>query len=128
MTTLVDGPLYTLQEWASIVSDPTRCPESKAPRLYAERPPANGFVYFVQMGDSGPIKIGFTINAQRRLDSLQSCNPEQLNLRLAVPGSTWDEEEYQGDFRRSRIRGEWYRPTGDLLEFIRLANECKDSS
>jgi len=69
-------------------------------------------VYFIQEGDSGPIKIGKTVDPHGRLAQLQTGNPSSLHLLLAVRGGTKRERklhERLGDYRL-RDDGEWFAP------------------
>jgi len=71
------------------------------------------FVYFVQAGKRGPIKIGIARNIQRRIDSMQTGNAYGLNLLAAIPCKDRDQaRDFEGRlhrfFLRQRIRGEWF--------------------
>lgn len=85
-----------------------------------------GKMYFVQ-AESGPIKIGFTTKRMPgRLQELQCGSHETLRVLAAVE-STPDEEKRTHDmFVHLRIRGEWFRPLPELLEFI--ATRCVTTS
>jgi hypothetical protein len=67
------------------------------------------FVYFVQMGEDGPIKVGQTTKPLQRLESLQNGNPYPLRFtRIEIwPGS--QECYIHGIFKDYRLRGEWFR-------------------
>jgi hypothetical protein len=75
-------------------------------------------VYFVQVGDEGPVKIGVTSNPDKRLSQLQTANYEDLNLRVVIGGDPSVEARYHALFEPERIRGEWFAPTPDLLAEI----------
>ena len=74
-------------------------------------------IYFLQSG-GGPIKIGFAVNIQARIDTLQLGNPEKLKLLKTVEGSVSGEKEIHRRFSKDKIRGEWFNPTDELLSFI----------
>lgn len=77
------------------------------------------WVYFLQSGERGAVKIGFTGSAPMvRLSALQTGNPEPLRLLGAVPGVREDETALHERFARFRIGGEWFRPEPELLSFI----------
>jgi Meiotically Up-regulated Gene 113 (MUG113) protein len=80
-------------------------------------------VYFIQMGNHGPIKIGHTRNIDRRLAMLQSANPEPLTVRLILEGGRPEEKSLHAKFRADRIGGEaggeWFRPSEAILNFIK---------
>ena len=69
-----------------------------------------GYVYFIQSGDIGPVKIGWTsYGVERRLTELQCGNPEVLHIRRVIDGmSLRDEFEMHKRFSHLRIRGEWF--------------------
>lgn len=84
-------------------------------------PPGGGgpWVYFIQAGEGGPIKIGFTTGSPAaRLASLQTGNPYPLKLIAAVRGAVEVETELHGRFGHLRMVGEWFRPAADLTAFI----------
>lgn len=76
------------------------------------------WVYFIQEGTDGPIKIGFTGSPRGRLAALPVCNAKPLRIVAQCPGSSEDEKRFHGRFSHLRIIGEWFRPADDLLEAI----------
>ena len=83
------------------------------------------FVYFIQQGNSGPIKIGFTRdNLYARVKRLQTGNPLPLKLLAIIDGSDIKTEvSLHSRFSSCRLNGEWFAPTEELLNFI---NEIKN--
>lgn len=78
-----------------------------------------GSVYFVQAGDGGPIKIGWTGgDPKARMRDLQTGNPYPLSMLGHVPGSGADETDLHEQFRHLRMVGEWFKPAPDLVAFI----------
>ena len=76
-------------------------------------------IYFVQAGEGGPIKIGLTVNRLgMRLANLRVGCPQELKFLGYVPGGRATERELQERFEAYRVRGEWFRPCHDLLDFI----------
>ena len=78
-----------------------------------------GFVYFIQAGDNGAIKIGYTKDVDRRIKELQTSNPEKLNLLLKVGAEPNDEKVMHDKFKKYCINLEWYSPSDELINFIR---------
>lgn len=78
-----------------------------------------GFIYFAQCGDDGPIKIGYSSDPTLRAGTLQTAHHEELRLLCTLPGDTEDEARLHRRFKRSRIRGEWFRPSPSLVQFVR---------
>lgn len=73
------------------------------------------YVYFIKSGfdKKPPIKIGVAKNINRRLDSLQTANPEKLEVIASIKCSNRAEayniESYLHEkLKNRRIRGEWF--------------------
>jgi hypothetical protein len=75
-------------------------------------------VYFIQSGCHGPIKIGRGADPEKRLKELQTGSPQPLFLLGSIVGAPHNEGRLHHHFRGSQMRGEWFRPTRGLLEFI----------
>ena len=45
-------------------------------------------IYFIQVENNGPIKIGTAINPEQRLKDLQIGNHKKLNLIEVIPGKS----------------------------------------
>lgn len=81
----------------------------------------SGFLYFIG-SDDGPIKIGATVNLERRLRVLQAASPHKLKILCKVAGGAGSEGFYHRQFARHRLHGEWFAPHPDILaEIERLA-------
>lgn len=81
-----------------------------------------GVVYGIQAATGGPVKIGWSTSprhAFRRLASLQTGNPELLQLRWAIAGSQDVERMAHRVFAAQRVRGEWFTVTSAIEEFFR---------
>lgn len=79
-------------------------------------------IYFIEAGFGGPIKVGFAMNVHnlfRRLAEMQSTNPEELHLLLAMPGDIKQEGRLHYIFRECHIRGEWFNRGKILVGFIK---------
>jgi hypothetical protein len=75
---------------------------------------SGSFVYFIQSGDRGAIKIGYSRRAGVRLSQLQAGSPVRLYLLCAIPGGPALERCLHSGLRRHRIRGEWFRPHAEV--------------
>lgn len=78
------------------------------------------WVYFIGHGADGPIKIGVSINPEGRLSDLQSSTPAALELICAVNGDVTVERMIHDAFGPDHIRGEWFRRSETLSDFIRV--------
>lgn len=67
-------------------------------------------VYFIQQGQSGPIKIGVSDDPKQRLKSLQTGSPHSLHLRDAapVPEDQRLESALHKKLEHRRLNGEWF--------------------
>lgn len=84
-------------------------------------------VYFMQEGSEvigkGRIKIGWSQNPLRRLETLQAGNPDQLYLILVTPQRS--EKAAHNRFQSYRIGAtEWFWPGDELVAAI--TNSWKD--
>lgn len=102
--------------WTRDISVPDQ-PTPRTPEQQREWE-RKSFVYFVQAGDSGPIKIGHTRDVDRRIASMRTGNHEELRLRLVVAGGWVTERELHRRFADAHKRGEWFHPAPELLDFI----------
>lgn len=75
-------------------------------------------IYFIQAEDSKAIKIGIADNPQRRLAALATGSAEPLTLLGVQHGVKADEIDLHRRFRSLRLKGEWFQPGQDLLDYI----------
>jgi hypothetical protein len=73
-----------------------------------------GFVYFLQAGEAGPIKIGWALDPLARLNELQVGCPEPLRLLMTLTDEGGLEAQLHRRFARLRLRGEWFRAEQEL--------------
>ncbi len=68
-------------------------------------------IYFIQRGEGGPIKIGYTGSDPRlRRSTLQYMAPEPLAILAVVEGDEGHEAAIHALLAQHRIRGEWFEP------------------
>ena len=80
-------------------------------------------VYFAENVEDGLIKIGTSSNLEARLYGLRKPRKGVLHdIRLLVTTDGWlaKERAYHAHFTASRVKGEWFEPTPDILEEIEL--------
>jgi hypothetical protein len=76
------------------------------------------FVYLMQMGDDGPVKVGRALDPDKRCYELQCGNPEQLVVRDAIPGGATVESLLHQNFWEHRLMGEWFDCPAILIPFF----------
>lgn len=78
-------------------------------------------VYFIQVGGSGPIKIGTATDLAQRIATLQTGSPDPFVLLGSIPGDARTEGALHRALAHHRHRGEWFKPTPEVLEAIQNA-------
>lgn len=81
---------------------------------------SSGWIYFVKAGPDGPIKIGWTVNPQKRLEQLQTGSAVRLFILGTMEGSSVGESAFHKRWSRYRIRGEWFEPAPEIVDFVRI--------
>lgn len=77
-------------------------------------------IYFVEAGESGPIKIGYTkMYVVDRLMFLQVGNPMPLRLLAYTAGTRAEERRLHDKFSAHRMRGEWFQRSDEILAHLR---------
>jgi hypothetical protein len=76
------------------------------------------YVYFIQIDGEGAIKIGVSNNPLSRLETLQTGSHQRMTLLGILPGGYDVESQIHAQFAKSRIRGEWFTASPELIDFI----------
>ena len=73
--------------------------------------PRPGYIYFIQEGARGPVKIGWAADPTFRLGNIQAGNSRRLHIRKLIPAI---DQVYEFDFHRfyaeHRVAREWFKP------------------
>lgn len=75
-----------------------------------------GYIYLIQLGEHGPVKIGYSSDPKKRLDALQIGAAEPVYLRALVAGAHHEEQALHRKYDEFRLRGEWFNPSDDMLD------------
>ena len=75
-------------------------------------------VYFVLASD-GLVKIGRSTNVKKRITNLSVLHP---SFRLLGTVKDKTEKEVHDIFTEYRVKGEWYRYTNFMIDFIETCN------
>jgi hypothetical protein len=78
--------------------------------------PIPQYVYFMQRAD-GAIKIGVSGNVNQRRKDLE-CASGPLKVLASMDGGFPEEHAFHRQFASSRLHGEWFSPTDELLELV----------
>jgi hypothetical protein len=101
------------QEWTYYLAE---CRRLK--RECRQREKRQPMIYFIQAVDGGPIKIGYSIDPQKCLKQIQRKSPVPLQILRMIEGDIEYKEAIHHLFNKSRVRGEWFDPSEELLAFI----------
>jgi hypothetical protein len=77
------------------------------------------WVYFIGY-PNGSVKIGVSGDPRRRLADLQRSTPEPLELLAVAQGDHAVEALLHKVFAPDHVRGEWFRRSETLTEFVRV--------
>jgi hypothetical protein len=72
-------------------------------------------VYFLQAGEGGPVKIGFTKSLEARIRELQTGCPYELRVLATIAGKSRLERRYHYHLWQHRLRAEWFNPSEAVL-------------
>lgn len=101
-----------LSRAADLRESDRRAPRRKIPQ----------FVYFIQNATTGAIKIGTAADPIGRLSTLQTGSDAELLLIGITTGGMETERALHQRFAATRIRGEWFAPSLELLSVIEEAS------
>ena len=76
-------------------------------------------IYFMRAGNDGPIKIGHSGNPESRRKNLQTAHYHELEIIGVMPDDADVEGRLKKQFAAHRIRGEWFEPVPEIIDFIR---------
>jgi hypothetical protein len=76
------------------------------------------FLYFFEMEGQSRIKIGIADDWHARLLNLQSASPFRLRRLLVLNFFVGFERPMHRRFAASHVRGEWFRDTPEIRNFI----------
>jgi len=89
-------------------------------------PIPRNYVYFAYAVGTDRIKIGQSVNPEKRMDELQIACPYKLLLDLVIELPTRYEGILHEIFDKYRLHGEWFKMEGDLLDFISNAKQKRE--
>jgi hypothetical protein len=76
-------------------------------------------IYFIQQGKDGPVKIGISWEIKKRLRDISVSSPFNPVVLALIPGNREKEKQLHRKFKKEHLRGEWFKASDRLMEFIR---------
>ena len=83
-----------------------------------------GRIYFVEAHGANVVKIGYSEDVKSRIKALSQGSPHKLILLGTMEGNMQDEERLHQAFESQHVRGEWFKLSPQIKDFIR-ANTTK---
>jgi hypothetical protein len=80
-------------------------------------------IYFAQLGDDGPIKVGVSDNVPARIRHLGKEWKIPIKLLAEVEGDVQDERAIHAYLARSRLHGEWFKSTKRVLKTVDMVKQ-----
>jgi len=79
----------------------------------------NGTIYFFECETTREIKVGITSGkVEKRMASVQTARGHKISVLATIPGTTKLERALHERFAHCRLKGEWFSPHPDILEYI----------
>lgn len=110
----IDGKYVPLEQPKPV----ERVPYNQRRLRYRDREYEQGVACYFIGGEEGPIKIGYAENLEKRFKAIQSCSPVVLSVLAWTGGGIFAEMEYHERFASSRLHGEWFERTPELIQEI----------
>lgn len=113
----VDDKLYVrLLKWQERARGASKYPSPPDEQGHGE---PVGSIYFIQAGETGKVKIGFTqFKPEERLRRLQSGSSERLRLLYVISGTLKQEREIHRKFTSDNVGGEWFTLSEELSKYM----------
>lgn len=81
------------------------------------------YIYVIQEGEDGPIKLGCSKHPRKRMQELQVGNPNRLHLILQRKGDRLDEKRLHHMLSVHHLSGEWFEYCFPVRTIIEELNE-----
>ncbi len=81
-------------------------------------------VYFIQPEGEQVVKIGIAGDVRARLSALQMSHHRVLSVIGTMPGGGVEEHALHRRFASCRLRGEWFRLSPELAEFVSMLSKA----
>lgn len=76
-------------------------------------------VYFIKpIGHDGPIKIGYSKDAETRLRNIEFWSPLRLEVVATIPGDVMLERRFHARFIKHHSHREWFHWSQELADVI----------
>ncbi len=80
-------------------------------------------IFFIQVGDDGPIKVCESSIPEKWLKAQQRRFADELQIIQRIYATEESKAEIKAALRKFRIKGDWFEPGPEVLSFIRKIKE-----
>lgn len=78
------------------------------------------YIYFIENLFNSEIKLGVSSDIDTRLKQISSDIKSPVKLIKLINGDEQKEKELHKRFSNDRVHGEWFKPSDELLDFIKI--------
>jgi hypothetical protein len=82
-----------------------------------------GFVYIIQAIGTARVKLGYSIEPEKRLRELQTGSPYELALLSKWRARPATERRLHREFAEYRVKGEWFELPRQLIERLAVSDQ-----
>lgn len=78
------------------------------------------YLYLMQSGINGPVKVGVANDVEARRRQLQTGNPFRVRVITVIPDAAQREFELHDLFGHFRLEGEWFEPIQEIFDWFKI--------
>ena len=78
------------------------------------------YLYLMQSGINGPVKVGVASDVEARRRQLQTGNPFHISIISTIPDAAQREFELHDLFGHFRLEGEWFEPIQEIFDWFKI--------
>ena len=82
-------------------------------------------IYLIVCEETKTCKIGYSINPQSRINSVQTGNPFKLSLSYIISGDIGAEKRLHKKFSKYSINREWFSCSDEILSYFEYQSKIK---
>jgi len=83
-------------------------------------PTKTQYLYLMQSGINGPVKVGVAVDVEARRRQLQTGNPFHISVLSVIPNASHREFELHDLFGHFRLEGEWFEPIQEIFDWFKI--------
>jgi hypothetical protein len=120
---LLNPKTLDFYKWPSVREPMTDARAAAYLHAVADKDDTFAKCYFIG-GETGPVKIGYSVDVQSRFRVIQLCCPTPLRVMAVCEGGEAREAAYHTQFSAHRLHGEWFSRAPDIFAEIARLSPC----